>query len=159
MPARELNSVRKQGTPGVSQATEVALRIVWQPTRLPTTTAGAKNRGCCWRWLPPKPPRCAAAPRLVPPPPPPPPPLPLPPPPPPPPLKPPLPVPPPPPPPTPPPPPPPPLPPLPPPPPPLLPLPLLLQCLPLGADAAPTSSVPTRLTATAEATEGRRGTG
>ncbi|CAI7897533.1 unnamed protein product [Closterium sp. NIES-54] len=43
MPARELNSVRKQRTPGGSQATEVALRSVWQPTRLPTTTAGAKN--------------------------------------------------------------------------------------------------------------------
>ncbi|CAI7765174.1 unnamed protein product [Closterium sp. NIES-54] len=43
MPARELNSVRKLGTPGVSQATEAALRSVWQPTRLPTTTAGAKN--------------------------------------------------------------------------------------------------------------------
>ncbi|CAI7876033.1 unnamed protein product [Closterium sp. NIES-53] len=47
----------------------------------------------------------------------------------------------------------------PPPPPPLLPLPLLLRRLPLGADAAPTSSVPTRSTAAAEATEGRRGTG
>ncbi|CAI7826376.1 unnamed protein product [Closterium sp. NIES-53] len=43
MPARELNSVRKLGTPGVSQATEAVLRRVWQPARLPTTTAGAKN--------------------------------------------------------------------------------------------------------------------
>ncbi|CAI7933026.1 unnamed protein product [Closterium sp. NIES-54] len=43
MPARELNSVRKLGTSGVSQATEAALRSVWQPTRLPTTIAGAKN--------------------------------------------------------------------------------------------------------------------
>ncbi|CAI7819143.1 unnamed protein product [Closterium sp. NIES-53] len=43
MPARELNGVRKLGTPGVSQATEAVLRSVWQPTRLPTTTAGAKN--------------------------------------------------------------------------------------------------------------------
>ncbi|CAI7886057.1 unnamed protein product [Closterium sp. NIES-54] len=43
MPARELNSVRKLGTPGVSQTTEVALCSVWQPARLPTTTAGAKN--------------------------------------------------------------------------------------------------------------------
>ncbi|CAI7873104.1 unnamed protein product [Closterium sp. NIES-54] len=43
MPARELNSVRKLGTPGVSQATEAALRSVWQPTRLPTSTASAKN--------------------------------------------------------------------------------------------------------------------
>ncbi|CAI7809480.1 unnamed protein product [Closterium sp. NIES-54] len=43
MPARELNGVRKLGPPGVSQATEAALRSVWQPTRLPTTTAGAKN--------------------------------------------------------------------------------------------------------------------
>ncbi|CAI7831691.1 unnamed protein product [Closterium sp. NIES-54] len=112
------------------------------------------------------PPRCAAAPRPAPPPPPPPLPLPLPPPPPPPlplppppPLRPPLPVPPPSPPPPHPPPPPPPLLPPPPPPPPLLPLPLLLRRLPLEADAAPTSSVPTRSTAAAEATEGRRGTG
>ncbi|CAI7801407.1 unnamed protein product [Closterium sp. NIES-53] len=36
-------SVRKLGTPGVTQATEAALCSVWQPTRLPTTTAGAKN--------------------------------------------------------------------------------------------------------------------
>ncbi|CAI7887204.1 unnamed protein product, partial [Closterium sp. NIES-54] len=47
----------------------------------------------------------------------------------------------------------------PPPPPPLLPLPLLLRRRPLEADAAPTSSVPTRSTAAAEATEGRRGIG
>ncbi|CAI7794858.1 unnamed protein product [Closterium sp. NIES-54] len=33
----------KLGAPGVSQATEAALRSVWQPARLPTTTAGAKN--------------------------------------------------------------------------------------------------------------------
>ncbi|CAI7869586.1 unnamed protein product [Closterium sp. NIES-53] len=44
------------------------------------------------------------------------------------------------------------------PPPPLPPLPLLVRRLPLGADAAPTSSAPTRSTAAAEATEGRRGT-
>ncbi|CAI7897178.1 unnamed protein product [Closterium sp. NIES-54] len=43
MPARELNSVRKLGVPGVSQVTKAALRSMWQPTRLPTTTAGAKN--------------------------------------------------------------------------------------------------------------------
>ncbi|CAI7817630.1 unnamed protein product [Closterium sp. NIES-54] len=43
MPARELNSVRKLSTLGVTQATEAALRSVWQPTRLPTSTAGAKN--------------------------------------------------------------------------------------------------------------------
>ncbi|CAI7826022.1 unnamed protein product, partial [Closterium sp. NIES-53] len=43
----------------------------------------SRERGCCWRWLLPKPPRCAAAPRPAPPPPPPPPPLLLPPPPPP----------------------------------------------------------------------------
>ncbi|CAI7810874.1 unnamed protein product [Closterium sp. NIES-53] len=43
MPARDINSVRKLGTPGVRQATEAVLRSVWQPTRLPTTTAGAKN--------------------------------------------------------------------------------------------------------------------
>ncbi|CAI7787621.1 unnamed protein product [Closterium sp. NIES-53] len=43
MPTRELNSVRKLGTPGLSQATEAALRSVWQPTNLPTATAGAKN--------------------------------------------------------------------------------------------------------------------
>ncbi|CAI7809039.1 unnamed protein product [Closterium sp. NIES-54] len=42
-PARELNSVRKLGAPGVSQATEAALRSVWQPTSLPTAPAGAKN--------------------------------------------------------------------------------------------------------------------
>ncbi|CAI7793754.1 unnamed protein product [Closterium sp. NIES-53] len=43
MPARELNGVRKLGMPGVSQETEAALRSVWQLTRLPTKTAGAKN--------------------------------------------------------------------------------------------------------------------
>ncbi|CAI7850987.1 unnamed protein product [Closterium sp. NIES-53] len=43
MPVRELNSVRKLGTPSVSQATEAALRGVWEPTHLPTTSAGAKN--------------------------------------------------------------------------------------------------------------------
>ncbi|CAI7805963.1 unnamed protein product [Closterium sp. NIES-53] len=43
MPSRELNSVRKLGMTGVSQATEEALHSVWQPARLPTTTAGAKN--------------------------------------------------------------------------------------------------------------------
>ncbi|CAI7890460.1 unnamed protein product [Closterium sp. NIES-54] len=50
-------------------------------------------------------------------------------------------------------------PPPPPPQPPLLPLRLLLRRLPLGADVAPTSAVPTRSTAAAEAIEGRRGTG
>ncbi|CAI7790322.1 unnamed protein product [Closterium sp. NIES-53] len=43
MPVMELNSVTKLGAPGVSLATEAALRSVWQPARLPTTTAGAKN--------------------------------------------------------------------------------------------------------------------
>ncbi|CAI7880012.1 unnamed protein product [Closterium sp. NIES-54] len=43
MPTRELNGVRKLGTPSVSQATEAALRGVWEPTHLPTTSAGAKN--------------------------------------------------------------------------------------------------------------------
>ncbi|CAI7860256.1 unnamed protein product [Closterium sp. NIES-53] len=43
MPTRELNSVRKLGAPGVSQATEAALRSVWEPACLPTTTDGAKN--------------------------------------------------------------------------------------------------------------------
>ncbi|CAI7851569.1 unnamed protein product [Closterium sp. NIES-53] len=43
MRARELNSVKKLGTPSVSKETEAALRSVWQPTRLPTKTAGAKN--------------------------------------------------------------------------------------------------------------------
>ncbi|CAI7844054.1 unnamed protein product [Closterium sp. NIES-53] len=36
-------SVRKLGVQGVNLATEAALRCVWQPTRLPTTPAGAKN--------------------------------------------------------------------------------------------------------------------
>ncbi|CAI7865612.1 unnamed protein product [Closterium sp. NIES-53] len=40
---RELNSVRKLGAPGVSQATKAAVRSVWQPARLPTTPASAKN--------------------------------------------------------------------------------------------------------------------
>ncbi|CAI7793820.1 unnamed protein product [Closterium sp. NIES-53] len=43
MPARELNRVRKLGTPSVSQAAEAALCGVWEPTHLPTTRAGAKN--------------------------------------------------------------------------------------------------------------------
>ncbi|CAI7739552.1 unnamed protein product [Closterium sp. NIES-53] len=43
MLARELNSVRKLGAPSVSQAIEAALRSVWQPAHLPTTTADAKN--------------------------------------------------------------------------------------------------------------------
>ncbi|CAI7922953.1 unnamed protein product [Closterium sp. NIES-54] len=43
MPVRELNSVTKLGTPGVNQATEAALCSFWQSSRLPTTTAGAKN--------------------------------------------------------------------------------------------------------------------
>ncbi|CAI7741239.1 unnamed protein product [Closterium sp. NIES-54] len=34
---------RKLGAPGVSQATEAALCSVWQPARLPTAPAGAKN--------------------------------------------------------------------------------------------------------------------
>ncbi|CAI7833068.1 unnamed protein product [Closterium sp. NIES-53] len=33
----------KVGAPGVSQATEAALRSVWQPACLPTVPAGAKN--------------------------------------------------------------------------------------------------------------------
>ncbi|CAI7770211.1 unnamed protein product [Closterium sp. NIES-53] len=37
------HSVRKLGAPGVSQATEVVLRSVWQPARLPKAPAGAKN--------------------------------------------------------------------------------------------------------------------
>ncbi|CAI7731620.1 unnamed protein product [Closterium sp. NIES-54] len=41
--ARELNNIRKLCAPGVSQATEAALRSVWQPARLPTVPAGAKN--------------------------------------------------------------------------------------------------------------------
>ncbi|CAI7861086.1 unnamed protein product [Closterium sp. NIES-53] len=40
---RELNSVKKLGAPCVSQATKAALRSVWQPARLPTAPAGAKN--------------------------------------------------------------------------------------------------------------------
>ncbi|CAI7776245.1 unnamed protein product [Closterium sp. NIES-53] len=43
MLARELKSVRKLGTPSVSQAIEAALRGVWEPTHLPSTSAGAKN--------------------------------------------------------------------------------------------------------------------
>ncbi|CAI7795388.1 unnamed protein product [Closterium sp. NIES-54] len=43
MPARELNGVWKLGTSSVSQATEAVLRSVWEPTHLPTTSAGAKN--------------------------------------------------------------------------------------------------------------------
>ncbi|CAI7862396.1 unnamed protein product [Closterium sp. NIES-53] len=43
MPAREFNGVRKLGTPSVSQATEAALRSVWEPTHLPNTSADAKN--------------------------------------------------------------------------------------------------------------------
>ncbi|CAI7732944.1 unnamed protein product [Closterium sp. NIES-54] len=42
-PARELNSVRKLGAPGVCQATEEALCSVWQPASFPTAPAGAKN--------------------------------------------------------------------------------------------------------------------
>ncbi|CAI7802400.1 unnamed protein product [Closterium sp. NIES-53] len=40
---RKLNSVRKLGTPSVSQAAEAALRGVWETTHLPTPSAGAKN--------------------------------------------------------------------------------------------------------------------
>ncbi|CAI7816070.1 unnamed protein product [Closterium sp. NIES-54] len=36
-------TLRKLGAPGDSQVTEAALRSVWQPARLSTTTAGAKN--------------------------------------------------------------------------------------------------------------------
>ncbi|CAI7774516.1 unnamed protein product [Closterium sp. NIES-54] len=50
MPTRKLNSVRKLGTPSVSQAAEAALRGVWETTHLLTTSACAKNastlRGC-----------------------------------------------------------------------------------------------------------------
>ncbi|CAI7919032.1 unnamed protein product [Closterium sp. NIES-53] len=78
-------SVGKLGALGVSQATEGPA-----PPDLPRPSYHSRScwadgvsreRGCCWRWLPPKPPRCAAAPRPAPPPPPPPPLLPLPPPP------------------------------------------------------------------------------
>ncbi|CAI7895994.1 unnamed protein product [Closterium sp. NIES-53] len=37
------HSVRKLGALGVIQATEAALRSVWQPASLPTAPAGAKN--------------------------------------------------------------------------------------------------------------------
>ncbi|CAI7915442.1 unnamed protein product [Closterium sp. NIES-54] len=43
MPTRKLNSVRKLGTPSVSQAAEAALRGVWETTHLPATSACAKN--------------------------------------------------------------------------------------------------------------------
>ncbi|CAI7915428.1 unnamed protein product [Closterium sp. NIES-54] len=43
MPTRKLNSVRKLGTPSVSQAAEAALRCVWETTHLPATSACAKN--------------------------------------------------------------------------------------------------------------------
>ncbi|CAI7816058.1 unnamed protein product [Closterium sp. NIES-54] len=43
MPTRKINSVRKVGTPSVSQAAKAALRGVWETTHLPTTSAGAKN--------------------------------------------------------------------------------------------------------------------
>ncbi|CAI7754528.1 unnamed protein product [Closterium sp. NIES-53] len=43
MPTRKLNSVRKLGTPSVSQAAEAALRGVWETTHLPTRSACAKN--------------------------------------------------------------------------------------------------------------------
>ncbi|CAI7751127.1 unnamed protein product [Closterium sp. NIES-53] len=43
MPTRELNSIRKLGALSISQAIEAALRGVWEPTHLPTTSAGAKN--------------------------------------------------------------------------------------------------------------------
>ncbi|CAI7887198.1 unnamed protein product [Closterium sp. NIES-54] len=113
MPMRKINSVRKLGTPSISQAAEAALCGVWETTPPPPPPP-----------RPPPPPLTTPPPGPPPPPPPPPPPLPP-----------------------------------PPPPPPLLPLPLPGRRRPLGADAAPTSSVPTRLTAAAEATEGRRGTG
>ncbi|CAI7844041.1 unnamed protein product [Closterium sp. NIES-54] len=43
MPTRKLNSVRKLGTPSVSQTAEAALRGVWETTQLPATSACAKN--------------------------------------------------------------------------------------------------------------------
>ncbi|CAI7742031.1 unnamed protein product [Closterium sp. NIES-54] len=43
MPTKKLNSVRKLGTPSVSQAAEAALRGVWETTHLPATSACAKN--------------------------------------------------------------------------------------------------------------------
>ncbi|CAI7807670.1 unnamed protein product [Closterium sp. NIES-54] len=142
MPTKDLRGVRELGTPSVRKATEAALGGVQAATLLSSAVAGAQD---------------VAPPLPAPPPPPPPQPLPpLPPPPllspapPPPPKPPPLP-------PSPPPPPPPPPPPLP--PPARLPrLALLMRRLSIGADAALTDSVPTRSTAAAEATEGKRGT-
>ncbi|CAI7872100.1 unnamed protein product [Closterium sp. NIES-53] len=54
MPTRKLNSVRKLGTPSVSQAAEAALRGVWETTHLPTTSSCAKNvrAGTCTPRLP-----------------------------------------------------------------------------------------------------------
>ncbi|CAI7926679.1 unnamed protein product [Closterium sp. NIES-53] len=43
MPTRKLNSIRKLGTPSVSQAAKAALGGVWETTHLPTPSAGAKN--------------------------------------------------------------------------------------------------------------------
>ncbi|CAI7790692.1 unnamed protein product, partial [Closterium sp. NIES-53] len=43
MPTRKITRVGKLGTSGVSQATEAALRGVWETTHLPTTSGGAKN--------------------------------------------------------------------------------------------------------------------
>ncbi|CAI7927960.1 unnamed protein product [Closterium sp. NIES-54] len=43
MPMRKINSMRKVGTPSVSQATKAALGGVWETTHLPTPSAGAKN--------------------------------------------------------------------------------------------------------------------
>ncbi|CAI7807904.1 unnamed protein product [Closterium sp. NIES-54] len=43
MPMRKINSIRKVGTPSVSQAAKAALSGVWETTHLPTPSAGAKN--------------------------------------------------------------------------------------------------------------------
>ncbi|CAI7737307.1 unnamed protein product [Closterium sp. NIES-53] len=40
---RKINSIRKVGTPSVSQAAKAALGGVWETTHLPTPSAGAKN--------------------------------------------------------------------------------------------------------------------
>ncbi|CAI7797990.1 unnamed protein product [Closterium sp. NIES-53] len=40
---RKIKSVRKRGTPSISQAAEAALRGVWETTHLPTTSTCAKN--------------------------------------------------------------------------------------------------------------------
>ncbi|CAI7825290.1 unnamed protein product [Closterium sp. NIES-53] len=40
---RKINSIKKVGTPSVSQAAKAALGGVWETTHLPTPSAGAKN--------------------------------------------------------------------------------------------------------------------